>query len=86
MKDKKSQKVFSCFLRTSFNDALILFLNSGQKSQLKTVKSIIKKIFKFCDENADFTDYIRYFVRFEIVQSGLLTINNMKDDPTKSVI
>ncbi|CDW84904.1 hect e3 ubiquitin [Stylonychia lemnae] len=85
MKDKKSQKIFTCFIRTAFNDALILYLNTGQKNQYKTIKSIIRKLFKFCDESPEFSNYLRNFLRFDIIQSSVLTITKMKQNPGKSV-
>lgn len=49
------------------------------------MKSILSNLVKFCDENAEYTNFLRNFLRFEIIENGLKTIDAIKENPPKSV-
>jgi len=46
-------------------------LSSGAKTQLKTIKKIIKNVFDFCNankkENPLFGEYITDFIRYDVI-------------------
>lgn len=39
----------------------------------------MKNLFKFCDENAEYTDFLRNFLRFEIIENGIRTLDSIKE-------
>ena len=63
--------MFTCFIKSAFHEALVMKLSSGAKTQLKTIKKIIKNVFDFCNankkENPLFGEYITDFIRYDVI-------------------
>lgn len=79
LKDKKSQKLFTCFLRSQFNEAVQLYLSSGNNESVKSLKTIIDKIFDVCAQKEEFTSFVREFFYLEIIESGKKTIQGFQE-------
>ena len=58
-----SSKRLACYFKSSFNQAWLTQSQTGQKTELKTVKSLIRKIISFCLNSNDvrLKDYVQRF-------------------------
>lgn len=79
LRDTRSKKTFTCFVKASYNEALQVFFSSGSKAQLKSVEAIVTKIFEFCMREPEFRQYAEEFFRREIVEAGIKTVLSMQE-------
>jgi len=76
---KDGFRKFSSFLRVLFKQSTLSKINSGSNVEFKKCQEILRNLLKYCTGSADQKEFSTYFVREEIIRSGLNCIKAMKD-------
>jgi ferritin len=65
----------------------LLKLNSGSKSQIKTIKSIIKNVLKYCINEGDqlLKQFIEDIVREELLHKSIKTVKGFYESSSNTV-
>jgi hypothetical protein len=85
LKDDSSQKQLACFIKSSFNQAILTRKSTGQKTEVRSLKEMLRRLFKFCVSDPIYTKFIHKFVFEDIIQAGKLTIDALKAEKPKAV-
>ena len=85
LKDDSSQKQLACFIKSSFNQAILTRKSTGQKTEVRSLKEMLRRLFKFCVSDPTYTNFIHKFVFEDIIQAGKLTIDALKAEKPKAV-
>ena len=85
LKDDSSQKQLACFIKSSFNQAILTRKSTGQKTEVRSLKEMLRRLFKFCVSDPTYTKFIHKFVFEDIILAGKLTIDALKAEKPKAV-
>ncbi len=85
LKDEASQKQLACFIKSSFNQAILTRKSTGQKTEVRSLKEMLRRLFKFCIADPTYTKFIHKFVFEDIIQAGKLTLDALKSEKPKAV-
>lgn len=88
LKDRVGQRKFVVFLKSSFNEALQLKLSTGNKSQYKMIKQLIKDVFVSCLQQAsdeNMTNFLKEFLYYDLVVVGGETASIFAEKSVKGI-
>ncbi len=87
LKDKNNQKLFSCFIKSQFNEALSFMLSSGSKDKLKAFQTMLRKLLVECAAHeSDYGDFLKNFFYYDIIESGINTIKEFQETAPGKVL
>lgn len=86
LKDQKRQKLFSCIIKSKYNEAIQVRLTSGVKEQQKTLNEIIQKVFEICTKDAQYDQFLKNFLLNDILDSSIKTVKAILENAPKTVL
>ena len=84
---EKSSKQLACYFKSSFNQAWLTQNQTGQKSEMKTVKGLVHRILSFClkSEKPALRKFVHQFLQDDVIESGLATMKALETVKPKSI-
>jgi hypothetical protein len=76
--DLGTQKKFSCFIKSTFNQATLTRQITGQKEELKNLKKQYRKLLSFTlKEGGENLNWIKRFLLQDIIKAGFETFASL---------
>ena len=77
--DLGTQKKFSCFLKSTMNQATLTRQITGQKTELKKLKQELRKLINFAlKQGGEDRNWVRRFLMQDILKAGFITFESLK--------
>jgi hypothetical protein len=74
MSSQQGMITFMNFLKLQFNSSVLQWESAGNKDSVKSMKKLLRNIFKFCEENEQYNGFIRMFIIKGVFKAALKSI------------